>query len=577
MTPPRARALRRIERAIFCGFLATYAYFHQGGGWNQNGRFAQARAIAEEGRLAIDSYLVYEPSAGPGDPAFVRAEVRGGAFLRDGVPYHLGWPDAEGRMVAAGEPAAPGVVIVPLVQVAATGDVSYGRGSFYPNKAPGTALLAAPGYAVVVRLERLLGLDPDAWRTLTVNAWLASALSVGLVAALGCVVFFRAALALSKGSVRSSLFATLAFGAGTLHFPYATMLFEHDLVAVALLTSFYLLLRVRDGAPSRAGLAGLAAGAAVSASYVAAAVVPVLVAYLAARRREARAIAWFAAGAAVPCLLLAVYHAACFGSPLSTPYAFENPAFHSTGARLLSIFGAPDPAVGFALLFSPFRGLFFSSPVLLMGACFLGAMLRRREHRAEALACAAVAAVFLVVNASFNGWHGGAALGPRYLVPAIPFLALPLVFAFGRMRAAAAVLAALSAVLMLLGTAVDPQCPLGVLPIAPVEGPLWRADPWTEYEVPLLATGRATPASDGSVLASLEGPVSVNPIGVYEGWFYLAFPPGSPEARGNSFNFGEGLFPRSPMSLLPLLAVWTAVLAAALGAARDANRAQQRQ
>ena len=49
MTP----ALRRIERAIFCGFLATYAYFHQGGGWNQNGRFAQARAIAEEGRLSL--------------------------------------------------------------------------------------------------------------------------------------------------------------------------------------------------------------------------------------------------------------------------------------------------------------------------------------------------------------------------------------------------------------------------------------------------------------------------------------------------------------------------------------------
>jgi hypothetical protein len=203
-------------------------------------------------------------------------------------------------------------------------------------------------------------------------------------------------------------------------------------------------------------------------------------------------------------------------------------------------------------------------------------MLFRRDLRAEAWTCAGVVAVFLVVNASFNGWHGGAAFGPRYLAPAIPFLALPLVLAFDRMRATAAVLAAASAGLMLLGTAVDPQCPLGVLPIAPVEGrPLWRANPWTEYEGRLFASGRATSAGDGSILASLEGPVSANPIGAYEGWFYLAFPPRSAEARGNSFNAGEALFPRSRMSLLPLLAIWGAGLAAALGAARDANRAQR--
>src|SRR6185369_7396767 len=134
------------------------------------------------------------------------------------------------------------------------------------------------------------------------------------------------------------------------------------------------------------------------------------------------------------------------------------------------------------------RGLFFSSPVLVLGLAFLVAMLRRRDLRAEAAVCAAMALLFLAVNASFNGWHGGAAVGPRYLVPAIPFLALPLVFAFQRARIVTGVLAAASAVLMLIGTAVDPQCPLGVLPTAPVEGrPLWRADPWTEYELPLFA------------------------------------------------------------------------------------------
>src|SRR4030095_11076073 len=38
---------------------------------------------------------------------------------------------------------------------------------------------------------------------------------------------------------------------------------------------------------------------------------------------------------------------------------------------------------------------------------------------------------FFLVNASFNGYHGGFAAGPRYLVPGLPFLAFPLVVAFG--------------------------------------------------------------------------------------------------------------------------------------------------
>lgn len=72
-------------------------------------------------------------------------------------------------------------------------------------------------------------------------------------------------------------------------------------------------------------------------------------------------------------------------------------------------------------------------------------------------------------------------------------------------------------------------------------------------------TGAATVAPMGGFV----GPVSANPIGVYEGWFGRVFPCDSPETAWNSFNLGElcGLPGRT--SLLPLLAVW-AVGAAAL-------------
>jgi hypothetical protein len=43
--------IQRIELLLFVACLFAFAYFHQGGGWNQNARFAEVRAMAEEGPL----------------------------------------------------------------------------------------------------------------------------------------------------------------------------------------------------------------------------------------------------------------------------------------------------------------------------------------------------------------------------------------------------------------------------------------------------------------------------------------------------------------------------------------------
>jgi hypothetical protein len=54
-----ALAPGRAELLVFLATFTSFAYFHPGGGWNQNGRFAQVRALVEEGRFAIDSFLIY--------------------------------------------------------------------------------------------------------------------------------------------------------------------------------------------------------------------------------------------------------------------------------------------------------------------------------------------------------------------------------------------------------------------------------------------------------------------------------------------------------------------------------------
>jgi hypothetical protein len=56
-------------------------------------------------------------------------------------------------------------------------------------------------------------------------------------------------------------------------------------------------------------------------------------------------------------------------------------------------------------------------------------------------------------------------------------------------------------------------------------------------------------------LAAIHGPVSVNPIGIYEPGFHRLFGPSSSESTWNSFNVGEFIAPASVWSLLPLLVI----------------------
>jgi hypothetical protein len=284
-----------------------------------------------------------------------------------------------------------------------------------------------------------------------------------------------------------------------------------------------------------------------------------------------------------------------------------------------------------AILVSPFRGLFWSSPVLLFGVIGLVWFFRQERFRAEAWLLSSILLFFLLFNAGFREWHGGWASGPRYLAPALPFLALPMVFGAARFIKTAVALAVISAAITLLTVAVDPQSAVGtgtpgMVPTRPdlhkrALAVSFAYNPLAEYVLPIFFTGRAGPimraqaqavldqfevnmAADGVSpsarsdqleslrreldaaisggdprrllplrsgagqvsagelfqLLGFRGPVSANTMGSYESWFYQVYPPYSQQADWNSFNVGEFAFPRSRVSLLPLLAVCASLL-----------------
>ena len=207
---------------------------------------------------------------------------------------------------------------------------------------------------------------------------------------------------------------------------------------------------------------------------------------------------------------------------------------------LFGMFGLPQFDVMIKLLFSSYRGLFFTSPVLALSCIGFWLMATRYKKHAEVALFAAIFIGFLLMNSSFNHWQSGWSIGSRYLIPALPFLSLPLTLVFERLPRTTLAGAAISAMIMLLVTAVDPQPPEGV------QNPL-------AHHILTLAQGKTLFSTFGN--AHIKGPVSANPMGVYESWFRPVFPPGTLQGQWNSFNLGEFLWPASFASLFPLLCV----------------------
>ncbi len=619
---------QRLELLVFITTLFTFAYFHQGGGWNQNARFAEVRAMAEQGRFAIDDFLIYERN--PATEDLRRIPMRNAEFEIDGKKKRVAWVDMTWTFFPVNEtPAEEGVTLEPMISLCASGDLGYvpHTGHFHPNKPPGTSFLALPAYWVIYQVERLLGIDRDRWWTLTVNSWLMTVCSIGLLSALAAVLFFRLARNFAGGALWPAAAATLAFVFGTTFFPFGTTMFDHNATAALLLAAFYFL---RTGTTGKAWLlAGLCAGLAAITNYVAA--VPGaflgLYALLATRPAGSPSAApsapqasrpWFAGwrpallfslGVIPPFLVICWYGWVNFGSPFKLANDFQNPLFKDPSGALgmFRLFQSSADVVQFAyvstvLTLSPYRGIFLLSPVLILAVWGAIVWLREKTFVADARLCLAIFGFFFLVNASFNGYHGGFSAGPRYLVPGLPFLCLPLVVAFTLRRRLTSILAALSVAQQALLTATDAQNPLAVggharddrrqdfanslvldyawplfihgqarpmleillgrhmekerakleesnVPPDPMEQQLAE----TERELrEAIARGEAAPF----LLAAIEGPVSVNPIGIYEGLLeFRHFPPHSEQTRWASFNAGEFFWPRSRWSLLPLVLV----------------------
>jgi len=301
---------------------------------------------------------------------------------------------------------------------------------YYSVKAPGTSYLGVPGYA----LYRWLAGDhfdrtEALWATRltgTILPWL-----------LFAFFFYRwLERRIDDSVVRNAVFVSLALGSPL--YAYATMLASHTSAAACAFGAFMLLSDARragSARPASAFLAGLLAAGASLFEYPCFFVSSALAAYalwaLAPRRR----LLAFALGALGPTVVLMSFQHAAFGNAFSPGHLFvETPQFrqwHHEG-----LFGAREfhweGAV--RLLFDRRLGMFALTPLLVLGPYGLARVARDPSRRADALVAAVACATLYVFVCFLNVWHAGWSIGPRYLVPLLPFVGWGAAEALGELR-----------------------------------------------------------------------------------------------------------------------------------------------
>lgn len=325
-----------------------------------------------------------------------------------------------------------------------TADDSFIDGHYYTAKAPGLALFTEPWYATL----RLLHLDvanpaadkgaPAAFLEMPRSAIWQVGIAGATLPVLVLMLLVRWA-AERRAPGYGGLTAVLG-GAGTLLQPFSSLFFAHALAATLGFAAFCVLARERERdapSPLLTTAAGLAAGLAIVVEFPTAIVALVLAALVLAGADRLRRGAAFALGLVVGVLPLLAFNLWAFGSATTLSYtnAVITPGASGhdvLGANSKGFFGVEVPRLHAAVeLLLTDHGLLVVTPVVVFAA--LGTVLAwRLPGRAEAVACAAICALFLVYNAGYYLPFGGWGPGPRFLVAATPFSLVLVAYALAR-------------------------------------------------------------------------------------------------------------------------------------------------
>lgn len=327
-----------------------------------------------------------------------------------------------------------------------TGDISFFHGHRYAAKGPGLAFWTLPAF-MALKVVGDAKPSGDLFRIL----WFLGLWATVLPATILFLLVRKIADEIAPGF---GTITAMTLGVATLLLPFTTMFFAHVLTAMLGFGAFALLWseRRRHARLRIVAAAGLLAGFAITVELPSAILVGGLACYLLTREPRVSRMLAYSGGVVLGVLPLCLFNQWAFGSITHLSYAGVAGGYWNR--RGLYGVVAPSFHVATELLFST-RGLVRVTPVLALGAVGI-LLLHRRGRRAEAFLIAGLSLAYLLFNAGYDNPFGGDAPGPRYLIPIIPFLVLPLGLVYQRFPLMTIVLAAASAFQMIVITMTNP-------------------------------------------------------------------------------------------------------------------------
>jgi hypothetical protein len=312
------------------------------------------------------------------------------------------------------------------------------NGKYFDTYAPGLEFLGFP-FSVIGFILDGNALKPQG------NAIIMLEFFVALSASIACYITYRICLFYARRL--PSLICGLTLGLATSVWPFAVVIFPHDTSMLLSLSSVFFALsylkekqaKTSVRGVSKLALAGLLLGAASFTDYLATLLIfpMTLFVYFSSKGRRSAQKSNVSLGFPLlisiflvsgPCLVF-LYNYYNFGGPFIFPeefYKFASPNERSLGGLAMRFHLG---YIGYAALYnlvSPYRGLLIFSPVLVLGLYGLYKILGSKDFRQDGLLFVSFFLTIFISYSAWSDWSGGASYGPRFIVPSLPYLVIPI-------------------------------------------------------------------------------------------------------------------------------------------------------
>ncbi len=421
-----------MEKKIFLSLLILYFFFLQWYGWNEESHFALVRAIVDEKRFEIDSFANQT-----GDRAFFKNH-----YYTDkdpGLAFLSSFPYSTWKLIY----------------------------TFFPSEFK-TKYKEKEEYVTDVLDSVKIIAYVDRGFFIFTSMIILTFLTSSLFTSLTAILIYK----ISRYFLNEyqSAFLAMSYGVATLAFPYALHFMSHAAAAFFSFFSFFLLFsqKIKREAKKIMFLAGIfsAFSIVIDKSLFLISLFLIFYSFIFRERR------FFLLGFSLAILPLFLYNASTFkgifefGSAYIDREIYRSAYPQSTfsvkiikaglGTELESILryfhfipSLPNIFIVYRILFDPYRGFFFYSPIFLLSIFGLVEMFKK--FKIEAILILFILISFLCIISMRKNWWGGYCFGERYLLPIVPFFTLPLIFSYKKFKKIFILLFIISAAINFLG------------------------------------------------------------------------------------------------------------------------------